>query len=104
MNFEGYMLYLSDANTQLRRLYVVFIRCKYPGRLDFSLNVSRGAGLGPFITRFIINNITRSLIIFGINKTDVSYRLLSNISALPSKSHWQSENFENDFWKVKPKY
>ena len=34
---------------------------------------------------FIRNNITKSLIIFGINKIDVSYCLLPNISALLSK-------------------
>ena len=36
----------------------------------------------------IRNNITRSLNIFGINKIYVSYCLLSNISALLSKSHF----------------
>ena len=42
---------------------------------------------------FIRNNITKSLIIFGINKIDVSYCLLSNISALLSKSHFQSKTY-----------
>ena len=41
----------------------------------------------------IRNNITRSLNIFGINRIDVSYCLLSNISALLSKSHFQSEPY-----------
>ena len=34
---------------------------------------------------FIRNNTTRSLIIFGINKIEVSYRLTSNILALLSE-------------------
>ena len=42
---------------------------------------------------FIRNNITKSLIIFGINKIDVSYCLSSNISALLSKSHFQSKTY-----------
>ena len=42
---------------------------------------------------FIKNNITRSLNIFGINKTDFSYCLLSNILALLSKNHFQSKTF-----------
>ena len=39
---------------------------------------------------FIRNNITRSLIIFGIDKINVSYYLSSNILALLSKSHCRS--------------
>ena len=38
----------------------------------------------------IRNNITRSLNILGRNKIDVSYCLLSNISALLSKSHFNT--------------
>ena len=38
------------------------------------------------------NNITRSLNSFGINKTDVSYCLLSNTSALLSKTKWLLES------------
>ena len=41
----------------------------------------------------IRNNITRSLIIFGIKKIDVSYCLLFNISALLSKSHFQTKTY-----------
>ena len=41
----------------------------------------------------IRNNITRSLVIFGINKIDVSYCLSSIISALLSKSHFQSKTY-----------
>ena len=40
---------------------------------------------------FITNNIPRSLIIFGIDKIDLSYCLSSNILALLSKSHFQSK-------------
>ena len=42
---------------------------------------------------FIRNNVTRSLNIFGIKKIDVSYCLLSNVSALLSKSYFQSETY-----------
>ena len=41
----------------------------------------------------IRNNITRSLIILRINKIDVSYCLSCNISALLSKSHFQSKTY-----------
>ena len=42
---------------------------------------------------FIRNNITKSLIIFGINKIDVSYCLSSNISTLLSENHFQSKTY-----------
>ena len=42
---------------------------------------------------FIGNNITIGLNILGINKIDVSYCLLSNISVLLSKSLWQSKTY-----------
>ena len=42
---------------------------------------------------FIRNNIARNLNIFGINKIDVIYCLLSNILALISKSHFQSKTY-----------
>ena len=82
----------------MQNMNICLYRWNNQGKSDLALKISFQAN------KLIRNNITRSLIIFGINKTDVSYRLLSNISALPSKSHWQSENFENDFWKLKPKY
>ena len=41
----------------------------------------------------IRNNITRSLIMLGINKIDVSYCLLFNIFALLSKSHFQTKTY-----------
>ena len=47
--------------------------------------------------RIIGNNITRSLNIFGINKIDDSYCLLSNILALLSKSYFQS-HFQTIFY------
>ena len=50
---------------------------------------------------FIRNNITRRLIIFGINKIDAGYCLLCDISALISLALIA---FQNGFWKVKPKY
>ena len=40
---------------------------------------------------FIRNNITRYLNTLGINKTDISYFSLSNISAFLCKSHFQSK-------------
>ena len=82
----------------MQNMNICLYRWNNQGKSDLALKISFQAN------KLIRNNITRSLIIFGINKTDVSYRLLSNISALPSKSHWQSDKFENDFWKVKPKY
>ena len=45
----------------------------------------------------IRNNITRSLNIFGINKMNVSYCILSKISALLSKSHFQSKTYLFNF-------
>ena len=70
---------------------------------------------------FLMNNITRSLNILGLNKINVSYCLLSSSLALLSISHFQRKiylyiqkyelyirinrfYFENRFWKVKPKY
>ena len=44
-------------------------------------------------SNYIRNNVIRSLNIFGINKIDVSYCLLSNVSALLFKSHFQSETY-----------
>ena len=41
----------------------------------------------------IRNNITRSLNILILNKIDVSYCLLSNISALLSENHFQSKTY-----------
>ena len=41
----------------------------------------------------MLNNINRSLNIFRINKIDVGYYLLSNISALLSKNHFQSKSY-----------
>ena len=62
-----------------------------------------------------ICKITRSLIIFELNKIDVRYCFLSNVWALLSKSEtvfiyltfyvqMNKFNFENGFQKVKPKY
>ena len=82
----------------MQNMNICLYRWNNQEKFDLALKISFQAN------KLIRNNITRSLIIFGINKTEVSYRLLSNISALPSKSHWQSKNFENDFWKVKLKY
>ena len=48
------------------------------------------------VNNFIRNNITRSLIIFGINKIEVSSCLSSNISALLSKSCFQSKTCRNN--------
>ena len=45
--------------------------------------------------------MTRSLIIFGINKIDVSFCLSSNISALLSKRHFQSKMSRTSF-RVNP--
>ena len=43
--------------------------------------------------RTMLNNINRSLNILRINKIDVGYYLLSKISALLSKNHFQFKNY-----------
>ena len=43
--------------------------------------------------RTLLNNINRSLNILRINKRDVGYCLLSNISALLSKNHFQFKTY-----------
>ena len=51
------------------------------------------SGSNETCNEILSNIINRSLIIFGINKIDVSYCLSSNISALLSKSHFQSKTY-----------
>lgn len=50
-----------------------------------------------------IRNITRRINILEIHKIDVNYRLLTNISAILSKSHFWKHLLCNGFWKKKPK-
>ena len=52
-----------------------------------------GPNYSMFYCKNIQNNINRSLNILRINKIDISYCLLSNISALLSKSHFQSKTY-----------